>query len=430
MTIIQKLKKNKVHLPSGNEMVHSAIYLIAWLFPVIASFLVALSGRLFSYVSPKWQLHNLDIVGLSILTALFGGMSAVIATIYLINFFDLRIKLKTLNKKQFTAQTTLIVVLALVSGFGLYKSFGGSILENAYRGANVTWLGYGAWSVTFIFLVFILISEFLLRRVSTTVLLGVVTVLFFPFLISGSRIDYFSVMLGLAAYKYFYSDGRIFSRIIQASSIIALALFVSNLIGNIRYQVTINSALNFHYFRDISLPINESIIEKSPASLENKTVNSGFYLSTLGDIGASHFQIVGLIENGEFQPPDAGEQIKAYFERLLPGTFFANRPVDVATLAPENIGGGALHALGEGYAINRLFGCGLMGAVFGSLIAFSIYLGRSLVVEYSPVLASLVLFPWLILVRGGWYQFFALIKTLEIIIFILILLMLLRRFCR
>jgi hypothetical protein len=64
------------------------------------------------------------------------------------------------------------------------------------------------------------------------------------------------------------------------------------------------------------------------------------------------------------------------------------------------------------------------------LIAFSIYLGRSLVVGYSSVLASSVLFPWLILVRGGWYQFFAVFKALEIVIFILILLLLLRRFRR
>jgi len=419
---------------SGFEMLHALLYLCAWLFPVIASFIVALTGNTFSFVSLERQLHYLDVIGLGILIALLGGVAAFIFTILLLGFFNKTQKFSYLNKKLCFEQLIFLIALALISGFGLFKSFGMTIFEGPYMGPSEAWLNYGAWGVTYVFLTFILICHFLLCRVTTIVLFIVVTVIFLPFLICGSRIDYLSTMLGLAAYSLFYSLGGVFSRLLKTFSIITLSFAVATIIGNLRYDVNIDKASNFILFNNLNNSSDEAMHVPVPEILgfvsERKPSKPTVYLGTFGDIGSSYFQTVSLITEDNYNLPRASVQIKHYFERLLPGSFFKNRPIDVATLAPEVLGGGALHALGEGYAIKRFLGCCLMGGFFGSLIAFSIYFGRLLTAEYSPVLVTIVLFPWIILIRGGWYQFFAVLKSLEILIFILILLAFISRWRR
>lgn len=145
-----------------------------------------------------------------------------------------------------------------------------------------------------------------------------------------------------------------------------------------------------------------------------------FYLSTIGDIGVSVFQIVGILQEQMHLAIGMGEAILSYALRLLPGPLFANRPEDFAAQLPEAIGGGALHPLGEGYLIFGLWGCAFVGAIFGVLIAFAILAGRHYRSSRSPLSLILFMLPWLLLIRGGWYQFFALIKSIELLLLLLL----------
>ena len=103
-----------------------------------------------------------------------------------------------------------------------------------------------------------------------------------------------------------------------------------------------------------------------------------------------------------------------YLERLLPGPFFPDRPGDLAALLPEKIGGGALHSLGEAYLIGGMFGCLSLAALFGALAALSIFFGNRLKHSWSSAHFVVFLFPWLLLIRGGWYQLFSILKSMEI----------------
>jgi hypothetical protein len=107
--------------------------------------------------------------------------------------------------------------------------------------------------------------------------------------------------------------------------------------------------------------------------------------------------------------------MNVYLMRLLPGPFFAERPHDFMLRLPEVIGGGALHSIGEAYLIFGFFGCAFMGAIFGMLIAISTFSSRYLTFSRSPILWVVFLFPWLLLIRGGWYQFFAILKSIEVL---------------
>ena len=73
--------------------------------------------------------------------------------------------------------------------------------------------------------------------------------------------------------------------------------------------------------------------------------------------------------------------------------------------------------------ISGLSGCALIGAVFGALIAVSIFASKNFRPTRSPILWILFVFPWLLLIRGGWYQFFSILKSLEILLLLLSLLM-------
>ena len=114
MKILIVGSSSRYKLPSIVEVAVAGLFLVAWLFPVIATWGVAASGRKFSFTAPHWQNQYVDIVAVSI-----------IATV------------------------------------GLFKPFGGTIFEKGYVGPSVVWLGYGAWSVTFLLSVNLLIGDFL-----------------------------------------------------------------------------------------------------------------------------------------------------------------------------------------------------------------------------------------------------------------------------
>lgn len=390
--------------PSAAEIAFAILYLTAWLFPVIASWGVAAFGFQFSYVAPQRQNQNVDIVGICILVALASGIVAAVVTLFYLNKYPKHQRSSILMYRMNGAQRFFLLAVLLIAAVGLFKSFGGTMFEKGYGGPSVVWLGYGAWSVTFLLSMNLLVGDFLATRSFRFVLVIVLSVIFLPFLLSGSRIDFLSSMLALIAYMLVLHEAKFKTRVLGALAIFAWTAVVAILIGKARYV-----------FYDPSLIFG-------PAKPE-KVEDGMFYLSTIGDLGASVFQVVGLVQEQTQYVVGIGSAVLSYATRLLPGPFYTNRPGDFWTQLPEQIGGGALHSLGEGYLIFGTVGCALMGGVFGMLIAVSIFAGNHFRSTRTPLSWIVFALPWLLLIRGGWYQFFALLKTIEILVLLLLLLM-------
>ena len=393
---------NQYKLPATAEMAIVFLYLVAWLFPVIASWSVAVIGFSFSYVSPQWQNKNIDIVGMCILVALASGTFVAAVVLSCLKKMPSYKWLNVLTHQLNGAQRIFLVVVLLISAVGLFKSFDGSIFEKGYTGPSVIWLGYGAWSVTFLLSLNLLIGNILATRSFHLVIVIILSVIFLPFLLSGSRIDFLSTMLALIASILILENKQLKNRVLTILAIFFWSTLTSVFIGMARYTVY-DPALIFHKVR----PDEGGML----------------YLSTFGDLGASVFQVVGLVREQVHEVIGLDSAVLSYATRLLPGPFFSNRPSDFWVQLSESIGGGALHSLGEGYLISGLSGCALIGAVFGALIAVSIFASKNFRPTRSPILWILFVFPWLLLIRGGWYQFFSILKSLEILLLLLSLLM-------
>lgn len=401
--------------PSIAEITIAVLYLVAWLFPVIASWGVAGLGLRFSFVAPERQNQNVDIVGICILVALVSGIVAAVVVLTYLSKTPRPQRSNIWVGRLNSAQRFFLAVVLLIAAFGLFTSFGGTLFEKGYAGASVVWLGYGAWSVTFLLSLGLLVGDFLstppFRPVKVFVLVFVVPMAFVPFLLSGSRLDFLSFMLALAAYVLVLHDAKFKIRVGVVLAILAWMLVVAALIGNARYTVS-DPALTFQ----ATLPVKmiEAGVKDGPDTL---------YLSTIGDLGASVFQVVGLVQEKTERVVGIAPALLSYATRLLPGSFFTDRPGDFWTQLPESIGGGALHALGEGYLIFGMGGCALTGAIFGVLIAVSIFSGNRFQSTRTPLSWVVFIFPWLLLIRGGWYQFFAIFKSIEILLLLVLLLM-------
>jgi hypothetical protein len=195
----------------------------------------------------------------------------------------------------------------------------------------------------------LLVSNFLAIRPFRLVMVFIISAIFLPFLLRGSRIDFLSTMLALMASLLLLGNQKFKICILRVLVVFIWTALISAFVGMARYTVW-DPAMKFHEFR-----------------LEERGM---FYLSTFGDLGASVFQVVGLEQvHGVI---GLGSAMLSYTARLISGPFFSNRPNDFWLQLPELIGGGALHPLGEGYLISGLSGCALIGAVFGVLIAISI----------------------------------------------------------
>jgi len=409
---------SRYKFPSIAEITIAVLYLVAWLFPVIASWGVAVFGLRFSYVAPHRQSQNVDIVGICILIALASGIVAAVVVMTYLSKMPRSQRSNIWEGRLNSAQRVFLVVILLIAAVGLFRSFGGTMLEKSYAGASVVWLGYGAWSVTFLLSLSLLVGDFFstrpFRPVLGFVLVFVLPVVFVPFLLSGSRIDFLSFMLALAAYVLVLHDAKFRIRVLMSMAILASVAVVATLIGNARYTVS-DPALTFQATIPVKM-IEAGVKEESDM----------LYLSTIGDLGASVFQVVGLVQEQTERVVGIAPALLSYATRLLPGSFFTNRPGDFWTQLPESVGGGALHALGEGYLIFGLGGCALIGAIFGMLIAVSIFAGNHFRSTRTPLSWIIFAFPWLLLIRGGWYQFFALFKSIEILLLLVLLLMAVR----
>jgi hypothetical protein len=392
------VNKSAIKFPLATEMGAVILFLGAWLFPVIASWGVAVSGRQFSV-----QNQNVEIVGMCILVALASGIVAAVVVLSCLEKMP-RFRLSiTMMPRINRAQRFFLVSVALIAAIGLFKSFSGTIFEKSYEGPSIVWLGYGAWSVTFLLSINLLVGDFFATRSFQPVMVIALSAIFLPFLLSGSRIDFLSSMLVLVAYMLVLHEAKFKFRVLGALAILVWMVIVISLIGQARYV-----------FFDPSLKFSPSI----PVGFAGDM----FYLSTIGDLGVSVFQIVGLVQEQINNVVGMETAALTYAVRLLPGPFFANRPGDLWLKLSEPIGGGALHSLGEGYLIYGLAGCALMGVVFGVLAAISISAGNCFRSTRSPVWWILFAFPWLLLIRGGWYQFFSILKSVEILVFLLLFL--------
>ena len=406
---------NKYKLPSAANVSVVVLFLAAWLFPVIASWGVAAFDFRFSYVAPHWQHQNMDIVGFGILVALVSGIVTAAAALVFLNKMPRCQRPNILMCRMNAAQRFFLITVSLIAAVGLFKSFGGTMFEKGYEGPAVVWLGYGAWSVTFLLSLGLLVGDFLstqpFRPVKVFVLVFVLPVVFVPFLLSGSRIDFLSFMLALIAYVLILNEEKFKIRASVALVILAWMVVVAALIGAARYTVS-DPALTFN----ATMPVKMVKVAAEDGS-------DLLHLSTIGDLGASVFQVVGLVQEHTERVVGIAPALLSYATRLLPGSLFTNRPGDFWTQLPESIGGGALHALGEGYLIFGLGGCALIGAVFGMLIAVSILAGNHFRSTRTPLAWIIFALPWLLLIRGGWYQFFALFKSIEILLLLVLLTM-------
>lgn len=385
----------------------TALYVFAWMLPIfMALFVASILGKSFSFVGVHWQSQNLFLI---LMAALATVVSGLFFGFIAVNIFSLKNRYaihKSLVNELSRSQIIFVSSIFLLSGFGLYKSFGGMIFEKNYTGASVLWLGYGAWSVTYLISLGLLLGVYLERYQWHWGVVFVTTILFMPFLLSGSRIDFLSFLLAEAIYVGFYANYTRTKALLGCGGIFVYGAFIAYFVSKVRYMSGLASG--------------RAMVEISDAVKTIYGMPDGyFYLSTIGDIGVSVFQVIGLMHSGIVEEVGLLKTLGFYAVRMLPGSYFHGRPVDISTNLPEYIGAGALHALGEGYLVLGFWGCILVGAVFGVLGAVSACSSMLCSKSLRPFRWIVVFMPWLILIRGGWYQFFSVFKSIEVLCLIL-----------
>ena len=248
-------------------------YLLLWLFPVIASLFISFFGLKFSYVATFWQDKNLQTVGACILISFLSGSLTAILTLV-----GLKKNLKGFRPKALSAnlgslELIILCIILMISSIGLFKSFPSTIFNGIYAGPTSVWLNYGAWSVTFLLALNLILGQILVNRPLNIFIIFFTSILFTPFLLSGSRIDFLSFMLVLVVAITCATHESIK---VRAAKMFFLAIYVMPLIlyiSTARYQLDSTSSPY------ILSPIRSEM----------------FYLSTFGDLGVSVFQIIGLI---------------------------------------------------------------------------------------------------------------------------------------
>ena len=381
------------------------LYIFIWVFPVGACLLVAASGNYFSYTSQHWQLKNIELVGaifiISIVSALFAACVV----------FKCHSNRKVEEKRGLflaitIAQLSFLSVMAVFSGIGLFLSFGGTIFERSYGGASVIFLNNGAWSIFYSVTVYI-ISIRILEKTSIYMANIFSVIAFSPILLSGSRIDYISVQLAMLIYVLYIYDKNIKQCLLMTSGIAVWTMGVAHIIGVARNTVKM----------EVRTAVD---LLKSPVSvIDYNFIN----LSTFGDVGSSVFQIISLLKEVPNRMVGLSDALVLYAIRMLPGPFYPNRPGNFSALLPEVIGNGATHSIAEGYLVFGVPGVILFSVIVGMLFGCSVIAGRSYRSTHSLFALIIFSFPWLLLIRGGWYQFFAYFKAAEVVLLIYIMLL-------
>lgn len=400
-------------LPSNNELAYISAFFFLWLLPVTSSLAVSLVGLKFSFIGMRWQNQYQLEISFYLASIFLVGIACSCLVIAVLKLRVGKAIASKLIALRFSKVEKLVVLsIAVIAFIGVILSFGGLSAFQAYNGPRHSWLGNGAWSI-------ILLFSCILMQYRRGALAGKNTILFlplsvyFPILLLGSRIDYISLMLCAIIFLWISSEWRVFKKVLATFFILSY-LFISMLVvGNFRYA----------YQNILHNPLGPAVAPLTASESSSKMI----YLSTLGDLGASIFQVVGLTSSNPGLHFGIKSAVFRYGERLLPGPLFPDRPGDISTFLPEPIGGGAMHALAEGFYIDGLRGAIVVAIVFSLLIAVSTYLSGLGAAKNHPVGLLVIYFPWLLVIRGGWYQFFSVFKSLEILIFFIIIIWLLNR---
>ncbi len=396
--------------PFITEGMMAAAFLAIWIFPVAAALLVSQQGLQFSYIGIRHQnQNNSEIANLLFISTI----SFFASTLIFIPIFSKASNLIRLSSRRIEFTDWLPITIIAISAVGAYISLGGSIFEKSYSGPSQPWLGYGAWGATLLLATTGLLAKRLAFRPITATDTLLVVAIFLPLLFSGSRIDFLSILLAVMAHISFTDTSPAKRKLLHLFIALTICFTTIIAIANIRYINHEEATPKIPAISAWSLPVTVS--------------NKRIYLSTAGDVGASVFQMVGLLSEGAMAEVGLLAYLKNQIIRLLPGPIFSNRPPDIWSDSPENIGGGALHAVGEGYLVAKKLGVVIVCTLFGAVMAVSILARRKLITSPTPAAWILFALPWLLMFRAGWYQLFSLFKIIEILIFFWLLVQILER---
>ena len=203
------------------------IYLVAWLLPLIITSLISESGYNFSLVGEEWQQINKSEAFLSILTAGSVYCLACLLIYKIYKLVNIAKKIDSLDFELDYLRQIYLIIITAISGYGLYRSFGGNLLQKIYNGTTEVWLNYGAWGVTYSLSLLLLMFKNFHNK--PLIFFMALTVLFTPILFCGSRIDYLSCIITLVVYLSYKK------KIMQTIIILLLTFTIIAFVGKARY---------------------------------------------------------------------------------------------------------------------------------------------------------------------------------------------------
>lgn len=374
-------------------------------FPVVVAYFFGINGYKISAIGSQFILDYNNVV----LKVIFWAMLTLITTAFVFSIF---LK-KTITEKIKISKLEVFIYLlvCIFSYIGLLKSFSGFIFEASYAGPKHAWLGVGAWSLIFIFsFQFLLTAFYDIRNVPYKRLI-IIFIIFTPVLLSGSRIDFISFILFEIIAFLFFNKSRTKQKVKYLSILFLSVLIVSTTIGWLRYS-------------------KEGHVSLSQQSdyIANSYQKNIVYLSTIGDLGTSMYQSIEYVSKSEDRSVNFFSLLSNYSIRMLPGFLFVGRPADVWVSTGINFGGGALHSFGEGYLFSEFFGVIFVCFIFGVCVFFSYRHKEAFFQNRDPLDWLIFAFPWMLIVRSGWYQFFSIFKGMEILMLFIFVSYCLRRY--
>lgn len=374
-------------------------YILGFFFPIILSFIVtAVFDRNFSSQAIYVQHKNLKEISLILFLSFFVAFFFASYLRKNLTFLKATKFLLTKSIKLNPNKNLFLYFLGSFYIFGLLKSFGmKSIFDShyIYTGAKIAWLGYGAWGISLNIIIATYFAKSVIDNKNLFLDFIKVILIYIPILLSGTRIDFLSIYLALLAFLFFIKKNLIYSILFFIT-----LYFILKITGIFRYPESI----------DPLFP-NLNIING----------RNNFYLGTFGDIGLSLWQIIDFSYNSEFKPYGFFAMIENYSLRMLPGPLFQSRPGDFMITSGFALGGGAINSIAESYIFLGFFGFILPSLISGFLAAIA-ERSYSIFNDYRNFISLFIfLFIWVILPKGGWYQFFSIFKSIEVMMFIMLI---------
>lgn len=396
--------KNKIGSDFLSLLKFCSFFSSILILPIAISILASFFGYRLTPIIPELIFIHANEVFLMVVMGVLSIFSFSVFFYYLIRKFEFKSlsKLSFVNDKtKITTENFVLIVILIVSYYGLLKSFPGSLFSFKYNGPTDAWLGVGAWSVIFLFSLELALFIFVGFRNIFTVRIPIITLIFLPILFRGSRIDFLSLILSEIMAYIFISPYKYKRKLIVVASIFLIVISISFFIGAVRSSVNDNAS-----------SINSGLMTHAQFFKKSREENI-FYIPNLGDIGASVYQAIDAKETiAQVSNLGLYDLLVNYSQRMLPSFLLINRPHDVYSDMRVSLGGGALHSFGEGYFFARFLGVVFVGAIFGLLCAISFYAKKFL---KQPLGWIVFIAPWMVMIRSGWYQFFSFFKILELV---------------